>query len=137
MFNGEIVQLTWLSHQGFVYHLNHFAPERTFTYSGEGSGLASDGSMLFLSDGTSPIRDLNPTTFREELHINVTDKGQPVTQLNELEIGGRTLCKRLAHGPHRENLSTGRPRSRMDHLSRTAESDVPFESRGSPERHCL
>lgn len=86
VFNKEIVQLTWLSHKGFVYTLNGFAPERTFTYSGEGWGLATDGPVLFMSDGTSTIRVLNPTTFREERHINVSDHGQPVTQLNELEV---------------------------------------------------
>ena len=48
--------------------------------------MASDGSVLFMSDGTSTIRVLNPTTFREERHINVTDHTEPVTQLNELEI---------------------------------------------------
>jgi glutaminyl-peptide cyclotransferase len=92
VFNEEVVQLTWLSHKGFVYNLKDFAPEGTFSYSGEGWGLAIDGRVLFMSDGTSTIRVLNPRTFQEQRHLNVSDHGQPVTQLNELEFVEGTLC---------------------------------------------
>ena len=86
VLDEEIVQLTWLSHKGFVYDLHSFAPKGTFSYPGEGWGLATDGRMLFMSDGTSTIRVLTPKTFQERRHIDVNDHGQPVTQLNELEF---------------------------------------------------
>ena len=82
----EIVQLTWLSHKGFIYDLNHLAPKGTFSYPGEGWGLATDGQVLFMSDGTSTVRVLDPQTFQELRHIDVSDHGNAVTQLNELEF---------------------------------------------------
>ena len=86
ILESEIIQLTWLSHKAFVYGLNGFAPECTFSYPGEGWGLATDGRVLFMSNGTSIIRVLNPKTFQEQRHISVSDQGRPVTQLNELEF---------------------------------------------------
>ena len=86
ILDNEIIQLTWLSHKAFIYDLNDFAPKGMFSYPGEGWGLATDGRGLFMSNGTSTIRVLNPKTFQEQRHINVSDHGQPVTQLNELEV---------------------------------------------------
>ena len=86
VFDKEIVQLTWLSHKGFIYDLNDFAPNGTFSYPGEGWGLAADHRMFFMSDGTSIIRVLDPKTFQARRHIDVSDNGRPVTQLNELEF---------------------------------------------------
>ena len=86
ILDNEIIQLTWLSHKAFIYDLNDFAPKGMFSYPGEGWGLATDGRVLFMSNGTSTIRVLNPKTFQEQRHINVSDHGQPVTQLNELEV---------------------------------------------------
>jgi glutamine cyclotransferase len=35
-WNGQLVQLTWQPHLGFLYNLATFKLESTFTYSGEG-----------------------------------------------------------------------------------------------------
>lgn len=84
-WGSTLVQLTWQAHVAFVYDRFSFRLLRTFHYSGEGWGLTADNRYLILSDGTARIRFFDPATFREVRHIEVTDQGQPVTELNELE----------------------------------------------------
>jgi glutamine cyclotransferase len=86
IFKDEVFQLTWQSHVGFVYDLNTFRPLRQFSYTGEGWGLASSGSELFLSDGTSEIRILDAETLHEKRRLKVRDGSGPIDQLNELEF---------------------------------------------------
>jgi glutaminyl-peptide cyclotransferase len=83
---STLIQLTWTSHQAFVYDRFSFSLERTFTYTGEGWGLTHDTANLIMSDGTSYLRFLDPRTFRVVRRIHVTDdSGQAVDNLNELE----------------------------------------------------
>ena len=83
---SELFQLTWQSGVGFVYDLKTFEPRRTFKYSGEGWGLTQDSSWLIMSDGSDAIRFIEPATFTERRRIRVTAAGQPVLELNELEL---------------------------------------------------
>lgn len=83
---GErIYQLTWKSHRGYVYDAKTLAPVDSFSYDGEGWGLTSDGALLYLSDGTSRIRVIDPDDYRVVRTIRVTEAEQPVHMLNELE----------------------------------------------------
>jgi len=86
VLGSEIVQLTWLSHTGFVYRLEDFKLLRKFSYPGEGWGLTTDGRNFFMSDGTDEIRILRSGTFREAGRIRVHDGAKPVSDLNELEF---------------------------------------------------
>ena len=86
LLNHTVVQLTWLSHTGFVYDLTGFHLLRQFAYSGEGWGLTTHGRELLLSDGTADIRVLDPVTFQEKRHFSVHDGSDPVAKLNELEF---------------------------------------------------
>lgn len=83
---NKIVQLTWKSQIGFVYDLTTFRRLRDFSYTGEGWGLTSNGTDLFMSDGSSDIRVIDSATFHEKRRIHVHDGSTPVDQLNELEI---------------------------------------------------
>ena len=85
-WHEQLVQLTWTSHAGFVYDLSTFTLKRTFQYVGQGWGLTHDAENLILSDGSETLRFLDPATFREVRRVSVQENGQPVTQLNELEI---------------------------------------------------
>jgi glutamine cyclotransferase len=86
IIGDQIYQLTWREHTAFVYSLADLKPQKEFKYSGEGWGLATDGTMLFMSDGTHVIRVVDPATFETKRTIVVNDeKGSPVMQLNELE----------------------------------------------------
>jgi glutaminyl-peptide cyclotransferase len=84
---GErLFQLTWRSEVGFVYGLRDFEPQRTFSYGGEGWGLASDAKRLIMSDGTATLRFIDAESLRETGRLQVTDQGRPVPNLNELEV---------------------------------------------------
>ncbi len=84
-WGGKLIELTWRSGVGFVYDLETFALEKQFAYRGEGWGLTHDGRRLIMSDGTPELRFLDPETLQETGRITVTDQGQPVGNLNELE----------------------------------------------------
>lgn len=83
-FKEQIYQLTWLSNIAHVYDKqgNHL---KTIRYKGEGWGITTDGEHLYMSDGTSVIRRINPDTFKTEKSICVTLGGQPLELINELE----------------------------------------------------
>ena len=85
--DGErILQLTLSSGTGYIYDLSSFRLLATFSYSGEGWGLTHDGRRLILSDGSATLRFLNPESLEELGRLSVTDRGQPVGGLNELEF---------------------------------------------------
>ncbi len=85
VLGNRIYQLTWQSRVGFVYDKKTLRPVSRFRYSGEGWGLTNNGRQLIMSDGTSTLRFLDPRTFKVLRRVSVTDRGQPIEQLNELE----------------------------------------------------
>jgi glutaminyl-peptide cyclotransferase len=88
--NGQLYELTWTSHVGFVYDLASFKLLSQFSYPTEGWGLTFDGHSLIMSDGSNILHFMDPVSVTETGRIAVTDGGQPITQLNELEyIRGR------------------------------------------------
>ena len=85
VINQQIIELTWRTETGFVYDQNSFRRLRSFSYPGEGWGLANDGAQIYMSDGTPQIRVWDPMKLQEKKRITVRDGGAPVTYLNELE----------------------------------------------------
>jgi glutaminyl-peptide cyclotransferase len=85
ILNDRIYQLTWKHGRGFVYDRETFAVLDSFSYTGEGWGLANDGTSLIMSDGTNVLRFLDPDTRAVTRTISVRRAGTPVTYLNELE----------------------------------------------------
>ncbi len=85
VFNDKVFQLTWQEHKGFIYDPITFQKQGEFTYTGEGWGLTHDGESLIMSDGTNVIRFLDPATLQMKRTISVSDAGEPIEQLNELE----------------------------------------------------
>jgi len=83
--NNSLVQLTWQNHVGFVYDKVTFDLRGNFTYSTEGWGLTYNGSELIMSDGTSNLYFLDPTTFQKAGQVSVHDGNTSVTNINELE----------------------------------------------------
>jgi len=63
-WGGRLVQLTWNTNIGFVYDLASFKQLQTFSYTGEGWGLARDDRRIIMSDGTSTLRFLDPQTLK-------------------------------------------------------------------------
>jgi glutaminyl-peptide cyclotransferase len=85
-WGNRLVQLTWNTNVGFVYDLATFRSLRTFSYTGEGWGLARDRKGLIMSDGSPALRFLDPETFQVTGRVDVRDAGLPVEDLNELEF---------------------------------------------------
>ena len=81
----RLYQLTWQTGQGFVYDAASLVQTDSFAFVGEGWGLASDGTTLYKSDGTDQIQVISAPDFRPIRSIHVTEAGQPVWMLNELE----------------------------------------------------
>jgi glutaminyl-peptide cyclotransferase len=84
-WKNRLDQLTYKSETGFVYDLGSFAVERQFEYPGEGWALTTDGKRIIMDDGTPEIRFWDPETLKELGRITVTEDGQPLKNINELE----------------------------------------------------
>lgn len=81
----RLYQLTWRGGRGHVYDPATLTPIDSFAYAGEGWGLATDGRILYMSDGKSRIRVVDPKGFRELRTIQVRERDSTVWMLNELE----------------------------------------------------
>jgi glutaminyl-peptide cyclotransferase len=84
-WKDKLYQLTYKTEVGFVYDFNTFQEKSEFHYRGEGWAFTTDGKQLYMDDGSSQIRIWDPETLRETGRLNVTDGGEPVEQINELE----------------------------------------------------
>lgn len=85
--NGKVYQLTYTTKIGFIYDAKTFKKLGEFTFpSKEGWGMTTDGTYLIMSDGSSNISYLDPTTFRLVKVLGVTDNNGPVSNINELEL---------------------------------------------------
>lgn len=90
---SELIQLTWTSGEAFVYDLETFELIRTHEYDGEGWGLCYDGTGLWMSDGSSTLERRDPASFEVLSELAVTEGGQPLSRLNELEcVGGHVYA---------------------------------------------
>ncbi len=93
LLNGRLFQLTWESQVGYVYDAITLARVDSFTYAGEGWGLATDGSSLIMSDGSDSLRYMSPTSFATERVVHVRYQDSPLSKLNELEfVNGALLA---------------------------------------------
>jgi len=81
----RLYQLTWRGGRGHIYNPVTLTPIDSFTYAGEGWGLATDGHVIYMSDGTSRIRVVDPNGFHELRKIQVRERDSTVWMLNELE----------------------------------------------------
>ena len=115
-WGNRLVQITWQSQTGFVYDLATFKQQRTFGYTGEGWGLARDGKRLIMSDGSATLRFLDPESFAETGRLEVTYQGQPLRQLNELEVVRDELFANVWGTPHIViiDLTSGRVSGQVD-----------------------
>lgn len=86
LFGDRLFQVTWLTKTGFMYDRNNFSKIRRFTnHMQDGWGLATDGKVLFGSDGTSTLYQIDPQTLKVIEKHTVKYKGDEVNNLNELE----------------------------------------------------
>lgn len=85
LLDDRLYQLTWREQTGFVYAVEGFTENGTFSYEGEGWGLTTDGTALIMSDGSAVLRYLDPESFAVAGTLEVTDGALAIDRLNELE----------------------------------------------------
>jgi glutamine cyclotransferase len=112
IFKNKIIQLTWLSHVGFVYDKESFHLLKTFRYERpkEGWGLTTDGNDLIVSDGSQNLYFMDPETFAERRRLEVYDNLGPVYKINELEYVAGNIYANIWQIPRiiKIDLRTGR-----------------------------
>ncbi len=84
LHKGRLYQLTWQEGVCFVYDRDTFELIERRPYAGEGWGLAGDGSVLYMSDGSDVIRVMDPQNFTEIRRFRVRGPAGPVAGLNEM-----------------------------------------------------
>jgi glutaminyl-peptide cyclotransferase len=92
-WKDKLYQLTYKTEVGFIYDFNTFEKKGEFHYPGQGWSFTTDGKQIYMdgsrnvnADASNPeIRIWDPETLKETGVIKVTDEGQPVENLNELE----------------------------------------------------
>jgi glutamine cyclotransferase len=99
VWKDQIVQLTWRNGYLILYDATSFKRTGIVRYRDidptlrEGWGITSDGTFLILSDGSSQLRFIDPTTFRTVRTITVKNGFRSLSQLNELEyVNGQILA---------------------------------------------
>ena len=83
--DDRLIQLTWREETAFAYRVSDFGQIGTYSYDTEGWGLCDDGGGLLMSDGSSTLYFRNRSTFDLLGTVEVTNDGEPVDELNELE----------------------------------------------------
>ncbi len=112
LLNGNIYQLTWREKICFVYNAATLKQIATFRFTGkgwdaqqEGWGLANDGKYLYMSDGTSNIRVIDPENFNVVRQIRVHAGPRKVDKLNELEFVKGELLANVWYSDHIARIS--------------------------------
>ncbi|XP_010261330.1 PREDICTED: glutaminyl-peptide cyclotransferase isoform X2 [Nelumbo nucifera] len=87
LLGERLFQVTWLKKTGFIYDRYNLSKRGTFTHQmQDGWGLTTDGKILFGSDGSSTLYQLDPKTFKVIGKGDVKYKGHDVYNINELEF---------------------------------------------------
>lgn len=115
LVGDKLYNLTWQDQICRVYNLADFKVEKEFNYQGEGWGLTTDGTNLFMTDSTHVVRVLNPETFRSNRMIAVMrDDGRPLMQLNELEFVKGEIWANIWHSEKSDILGKANYIARID-----------------------
>lgn len=93
VLGNRLYQITWKERLCLVYDVATLQVISSFRYTGQGWGLTHDGRELYMSDGSSTIRCLNPETFEVQRRLEVRAGRNRIDKLNELEfVNGELLA---------------------------------------------
>ena len=114
--DDRLIQLTWQERTALVYRAADFTEIGSFSYDTEGWGLCDDGDRLVMSDGTSTLFFRDRNTFEVLATVEVTNGGEPVAGLNELEcVDGQVYANVYpTDGIVRLDPSSGRVTAEID-----------------------
>lgn len=132
---GDVAyHLTWQDGVAFALDAATLQEVGRYRYQGEGWGLTNDGRQLIMSNGSATLVWRNPQTFAITRRVTVTDAGQPVKNLNELEWAQGSvyaniwLTDRIA----RIDPQTGKVTAWIDVGRLTQEAGLSATKRGRP-----
>lgn len=134
VLGGLAYHLTWEDGLAFTFDMTTMKEVGRYRYSGEGWGLTTNGRDLIMSNGTPTLVWRDPKTFAVRRSVTVTDGGQPVKNLNELEyVAGSVyanvwLTDRIA----RIDPQTGRVTAWIDVSALTREASASAAKVGKP-----
>ena len=134
VLGGLAYHITWQTGVAFALDAVTLREVGRYRYRGEGWGLTNDGVRLIMSDGSSTLFWRDPKTFGVVRTLRVTDGGQPVKNLNELEyVGGSVyanvwLTSRIA----RIDAKTGRVTAWIDVQDLMQEASASAAAAGKP-----
>ncbi|XP_037495368.1 glutaminyl-peptide cyclotransferase isoform X2 [Jatropha curcas] len=87
LLGQRLFQVTWLTQTGFIYDRNDLSKVEKFSHQmHDGWGLATDGKVLFGSDGSSTLYKLDPQTLKVIGKHIIKYENREVRYLNELEF---------------------------------------------------
>ena len=115
LINDKIYQLTWEEGVCRVFDANDFHLIKEFNYQGEGWGMTTDGTNLYLTNRTHIIQVMNPDTFKMVRTIPVfREDGRPLLQINELEWIKGEIWSNVWHSEEPEILGKPNYIARVD-----------------------
>ncbi|XVF53540.1 hypothetical protein PTKIN_Ptkin05aG0107200 [Pterospermum kingtungense] len=86
LLGDRLFQVTWRTQDGFIYERKNLQKLERFTHQMEdGWGLATDGKILYGSDGTSTLYLIDPQTLKVTRKYGIKFNDHDVRYLNELE----------------------------------------------------
>ncbi len=85
VLDGLLYQLTWKRRMLLVYRASDLTPQKWYQIPGEGWGITHNGTSLIYSDGSDKLHFVSPVTGNITHSVAVTDSGQPLIRINELE----------------------------------------------------
>jgi len=85
VLHDTLYQLTYQEGVVFVYDVKTFRKLTQLPFKGEGWGLTNDGKNIIASNGSSSLYYYEPGTFKLLKEVNVTENGNAVPNVNELE----------------------------------------------------
>jgi glutaminyl-peptide cyclotransferase len=86
ILNGKLYQLTYTTHDVFVYDVNDITKvKQRFSWPYEGWGMTNNGTDLIITSGSTDLYFVDPETFKIKNTVHIHDNNGPVSQVNELE----------------------------------------------------
>lgn len=115
-WGNELVSLTWHGGVAHRWDIRTLKPRGDGRFTGEGWGLTTDATGLIQSDGTTTLRFLDPRTLAVRRTVDVTLRGQPVRDVNELEAVDGAILANVWHTSYllRIDPATGRTTAIID-----------------------
>lgn len=86
ILNNKIYQLTWQTHDVFVYDVKDITKViQKLKWPYEGWGMTNNGTDLIITTGGTDLYFVDPTNFKIKNTVHIHDDNGPIDSVNELE----------------------------------------------------